>query len=261
MLDLYHAEPAANSLKTLIAIKEKGVPFNSHFVNLHQFEQHEPAFVKINPNGQVPALVHDGKVITESTVINEYLDDVFEGPALRPADPYWRARMRVWTKFVDEYFCPALSFIAWHHMIRNITDKLTPEEFEAKIARIPLKEQQDKWRTSARQGYTKEQLENWGRQVRTSIERMERQLGETAWLAGEQFSLADVSCYAMAAGMPRMSPALVNPTATPNFMRWHGRMESRPGVQAALAMPNPVRDTLESSRSRMSSAISNAISG
>jgi glutathione S-transferase len=134
MLDLYHAEPMANSLKTLLAIHEKGVPFGSHLVNLHNFEQHEPWYVRINPNGQVPALVHDGKVITESTVINEYLDEAFEGPPLRPADPYGRARMRIWTKFVDEYFCPALSFIGWHHMIRNITDKLTPEEFERKLA-------------------------------------------------------------------------------------------------------------------------------
>ncbi|HEY2590802.1 MAG TPA: glutathione S-transferase N-terminal domain-containing protein, partial [Steroidobacteraceae bacterium] len=64
--------------------------------------------MKINPIGQVPALVHYGKVVTESTVINEYLDEVFDGPPLRPADPYWRARMRIWTKFVDEYFTPAL---------------------------------------------------------------------------------------------------------------------------------------------------------
>ena len=253
MLDLYHAEPAANSLKTLIAIKEKGVSFNSHFVNLHRFEQHEPAYLKVNPNGQVPALVHDGRVITESTVINEYLDEAFEGPPLRPADPYWRARMRIWTKFVDEYFCPALSFIAWHHMIRNITDQLTPEELEAKIARIPLKEQQDKWRTSARQGYTQEQLDNWKRQVRTSIERMEAQLRETPWLAGAAFSLADVSCYAMGSGLPRMAPKLVNERDTPRLSDWHARVSARPGVQAALAMPNPVRETLEGSRSSMSS--------
>lgn len=256
MLELYHAEPAANSLKTLIAIKEKGVPFTSHFVNLHKFEQHEPQFVKVNPNGQVPALVHDGKVITESTVINEYIDEVFEGPALRPADPYWRARMRIWTKFVDEYFCPALSFIAWHHMIRNITDQLTPQELEAKIARIPLKEQQDKWRTSAKQGYTKEQLDDWGRQVRTSIARMEAQLRETKWLAGEAFSLADVSCYAMASGMPRMSPGLVNSKDTPRLMAWHERMSARAGVRAALEMPNPVRETMEAGRSKMSSVLS-----
>ena len=45
MLDLYHGEPAANSLKTLIAFKEKGVEFNSHFINLHKFEQHEPWYL------------------------------------------------------------------------------------------------------------------------------------------------------------------------------------------------------------------------
>jgi len=256
MLDLYHAEPAANSLKSLIAIKEKGVAFASHFVNLHEFEQHEPWFVQINPNGQVPALVHEGRVLTESTVINEYLDEAFAGPALRPADPYLRARMRIWTKFVDEYFCPALSFIAWHHMIHNITDKLTPAQFEAKIARIPLKEQQDKWRTAARQGYSREQLENWGRQVRTSIERMERQLRETPWLAGGEFSLADVSCFAMAAEMPRMSPNLMNATDTPRLMKWHAAMHERAGVQAALAMPNPVRATMEAGRSGMGKTLS-----
>jgi glutathione S-transferase len=245
MLALYHAEPMANSLKSLLAIHEKGVPFVSHLVNLHKFEQHEPAYVRINPNGQVPTLVHDGKVITESTVINEYLDEVFEGPALRPADPYWRARMRIWTKFVDEYFCPALSFIGWHHMIRNITDKLAPEEFEAKLARIPLKELQDKWRTSARQGYTQEQLDEWGRQVRMSVARMEKQLGETPWLAGAEFSLADVSVFAMVAHSPQRTPNVMNTKDTPRVMDWHARMNARPGTQAALGMPNPVRDTIE----------------
>lgn len=245
MLDLYHAEPMANSLKSLLAIHEKGVPFTSHFINLHEFEQHEPAYVAINPNGQVPALVHDGRVITESTVINEYLDEAFEGPPLRPADPYGRARMRIWTKFVDEYFCPALSFIGWHHMIRNITDKLTPAEFEAKLARIPLKEQQEKWRTSARQGYTPAQLEEWGRQVRVSIARMEKQLEETPWLAGPAFSLADISCFAMAVLAPTRMPQVVNAKDTPRVLEWHARMSERAGTKAALAMPNPVRDTIE----------------
>src|SRR5215471_10518049 len=100
MLELYHAEPVANSMKPLICLKEKRLDFVSHYVDLLRFEQHEPAFVRINPNGQVPVLVHDGAVITESTVINEYVDEVFDGPALKPADAYGRARMRFWTKFV-----------------------------------------------------------------------------------------------------------------------------------------------------------------
>ena len=74
MLELYHAEPVANSMKVLLCLKEKGIEFTSHYVDLLRFEQHQPEFVAINPNGQVPVLVHDGATITESTVINEYLD-------------------------------------------------------------------------------------------------------------------------------------------------------------------------------------------
>ena len=245
MLELYHAEPMANSLKALIGLHEKGVPFTSRFVNLHNFEQHEPAFVRINPNGQVPVLVHDGKVVTESTCINEYVDEVFDGPALKPAQAYGRARMRFWTKFVDEYFYPPLSHIAWHFMIRNITDKLSPADFEAKLARIPLKEQRDKWRTTARQGYTGDQLDEWRRQVKVSIARLEQQLRETPWLAGEGYSLADIAVFSMALHLPTRWQDDVNATATPRLMDWYERVSSRPAVKNALAMPNPVAATHE----------------
>ena len=88
MLKLYHAEPVANSLKALIALKEKGLEFQSIYIDLHKFEQHEPWFVAINPEGQVPVLDHDGFIVTHTTVINEYLEDAFpEAPALRPARP------------------------------------------------------------------------------------------------------------------------------------------------------------------------------
>jgi hypothetical protein len=60
MLELYHAEPVANSMKVLLCLKEKGIEFTSHYVDLLRFEQHQPEFVAINPNGQVPVLVHDG---------------------------------------------------------------------------------------------------------------------------------------------------------------------------------------------------------
>jgi glutathione S-transferase len=238
-LDLYHAEPGANSLKVLLAFKEKGAPFVSHYVNLHLFEQHSEAFKKINPNGQVPALVHDGKVITESTVINEYLDELYpDQNPLRPADPYGRARMRIWTKFVDEYWCPAISYIAWHFFIHNLTDKLSPEEFEEKLTQIPLKEQQDKWRTAAKQGFSQEQLDNWGRQVQTGIDKIEQQLSQTKWMAGDAFSLADVSVASMAIGMPRMRPDTVNAKLAPHFLDWHERIMARDGTKAALDMPN-----------------------
>src|SRR5687768_8202538 len=100
MLKLYHAEPVANSLKTLISFKEKGLAFESVYIDLHKFQQHEPWFVAVNAEGQVPVLEHDGQIITHTTVIAEYLEDAFpDAPPLRPGDALGKARMRYWNKF------------------------------------------------------------------------------------------------------------------------------------------------------------------
>ncbi len=78
------------------------------------------------------------------------------------------------------------------------------------------------------------------------------ELKETKWLAGEAFSLADVSAYAMAYGMPERAPKFVNAGETPRFMDWHARMAARPSVKAAFAMPTPPRQNREGMRERMS---------
>jgi len=244
MLELYHAEPVANSMKPLICLKEKGLDFVSHYVDLLRFEQHDPAFVKINPNGQVPVLVHDGAVITESTVINEYLEDVFPEVPLRPADPVARARMRVWSKFVDEYFCPALSMIGWHFMVRRIAKAIAKDEFEKLLERIPLPEQRQKWATVAGESFTEEQLADSRRRCGLSIQRMESILEKYKWLSSDEYSLADVNSYSMVAGMPRLMPEHMNENNAPRSLEWLARMDERPAVKAALAMPNKVPETL-----------------
>lgn len=244
MLELYHAEPVANSMKPLICLKEKGLDFVSHYVDLLRFEQHSPEFLKINANGQVPVLVHDGAVITESTVINEYLEDVFPEVRLRPADPVARARMRIWSKFVDEYFCPALSMIGWHMMVRRIAKAIDKGEFEKLLERIPLQEQREKWATVAGESFTEAQLADSRRRCGISIQRMEVILAKHQWLAGPEYSLADVNSYSMVAGVPRLMPEHMNEKDTPRACEWLHRMDERPAVKAALAMPNKVPETL-----------------
>ena len=69
MLTLYHWEPNANSGKPMLALMEKGVAFESHYLDLLNFDQHSPEYLKINPNGTIPALVHDDLMLTESTAI------------------------------------------------------------------------------------------------------------------------------------------------------------------------------------------------
>jgi glutathione S-transferase len=235
MLELYHGEPNANSMKPMLCLKEKRLEFVSHYLDLSKFEQHSPEFVQVNANGQVPVLVHDGAIITESTVINEYLEDVFPEPALRPKNPVERARMRIWSKFVDEYFCPALSILGWQAIIPGFVKGLTPEEFEARIERIPLKEQRDKWRTAAK-SFTPEVLADSHRKVQVSMERMEKVLGESPWLAGTSYSLADINTYSMVAAMPRLMPDIVSEQLTPRIVAWLAIMNARPAVKAALGM-------------------------
>jgi glutathione S-transferase len=77
-----------------LALKEKNLSYESRFISLFDQDHLSPEYLAINPDGQVPTLVHDGDVITETAVINEYLDDAFPNPPLRPGTPIGRARMR-----------------------------------------------------------------------------------------------------------------------------------------------------------------------
>jgi len=241
MLEVYHAGPASNSLKVLLCLYEKELDFVSHPINIQVFEQHEAWFLKINPDGQVPVLVHDGTVITESTVINEYLDQVFPEIPLRPAAPFAAARMRQFTKYVDEYFRPALSYIGWQRMIHTVTDKLGPEEFAARLARIPREEKREKWRISAKQGFTEEQMAAWRRTLQEGVGKMEAALQRGPWLAGDDYSLADIGLFSMAANMPHRYSDFMNGADTPRVMDWHARVMARPAVKAALATRSPVK--------------------
>ncbi len=234
MLELYHFGAVANSLKPLLCLLEKQLEFASHQLAGSRFEQYSPEFLNINPLGQVPVLVHDGKVVTESTVINEYLDDVFPQVPLRPSDPYERAQMRTWTKFVDEYFCPALTIIGAHGA-RDYARRIPKEELERVLARIPLKEVRDKWATIAGSSYSDDALGDARRKLGVCVQRMESALAHSPWLAGQSYSLADIDVFSMAAALPGVLPDRANPTASPRFMDWHARMSERAAVKALYA--------------------------
>ena len=109
MLELYHAGLSQASVKVRTTLKEKGLAYESRYLRLPEGEHLTPEFLAINPDGQVPALVHDGEVITETSVINEYLDDAFPDPPLRPESAIERARMRRWSQIVDEHLFHAIA--------------------------------------------------------------------------------------------------------------------------------------------------------
>jgi glutathione S-transferase len=244
-LKYYHAEPAANSLKSMICLKEKALEFESHYVNLHTFEQHSDWFVKINPEGQVPVLDHDGMLITHTTVINEYLEDAFpDAISLRPKSPEGKARMRYWNKFVDEHVMNHVSMHGWHRMVGVIARGIDSGEFEKLMERIPLPDQRKKWHT-ARSGFSEADLQNATDKIIYACQKVENHLARNQWLAGEMFTSADANFFSMCGMMvERMFPELEVAKNYPRLLDWRDRTHARPGVKAALEMPDHTNPAL-----------------
>jgi glutathione S-transferase len=237
-LKYYHAEPIANSLKSMIPLFEKALPFESVYVDLHKFEQHSDWFVAINPEGQVPVLDHDGVIITHTTVINEYLEDVFPGVPLRPRDPVGAARMRYWNKFVDEHVMNHVSMHGWHRMVGIIARSVESGQFEQLLERIPLPDQRKKW-LNARSGFSESDLANASAKIEYAVDKVEAQLARTPWLAGEDYTLADINFYCHCGMMvERMFPEMMIAQRAPRLVAWRERMTARPAVRAALDMPD-----------------------
>lgn len=234
-MKLYSFGPAANSMKPLLTVFEKGLDVEKHRLESAKFEHHSDWFKAINPRGQVPALVDGDKVITESTVICEYLEDEYPTDVvLRPADSFGRAQMRVWTKWVDEYFCWCVSTIGWHRYVGNMVKGLSDTEFEEKVAAIPVVEQQVKWRR-AREGFPQDMLDEEMRKIAFSVRRLDDHLADNEWLVGNMFSLADICNFAIANGMQFGFADLVNKEATPHLLRWIEQINVRPAAQAMFA--------------------------
>lgn len=239
-LKYYHAEPAANSLKSMIPLIEKGLDWESHYVDLHKFEQHSDWFKAINPEGQVPVLDHDGTLITHTTVINEYLEDVFpdaqpESGPLRPRDAVGAARMRYWNKWVDEQVMNYVSMHGWHRMVGIIARNIDSGEFEKLLENIPLPDQRKKWAT-ARSGFSEADLANASEKIVHACEKVEAQLGQTKWLAGDSYTTADINFYSMCGMMvERMFPEMEVAKNYPRLVAWREAMNERPAVQRALA--------------------------
>ena len=145
MLEVHTWEPNANSGKPLFCLHEKGVPFTYHYVDMGAHEHHGPDFLAINPDGTIPAIVHDGFTMTESTPAMEYIDQAFAGPPLRPRDPFRRWQMRVLLRFMDNVVAPSLAMIASNRLAAPRFAGEDPAELKRKLDRIPLPERRATW--------------------------------------------------------------------------------------------------------------------
>jgi glutathione S-transferase/GST-like protein len=229
MLELYHWEPNGAGARVMIALTEKGLEFQSRYVDVMAFDQHKPAFLELNAAGETPVLVRDGEAFTQSSYICEYLDEAFPEQPLMPKDALSRWKARAWQKYVDDYLGASVSDLAWHAYGQK------GGNFEAVVARVPVKERREVWMRLAK-GLDESELDRARERVRLWVQKMEADLVSGPWLAGQSYSLGDIAVYAYAAYLPKLTPELVNAKTAPRTVDWLKRMSERPAVKAALGM-------------------------
>ena len=233
MLELHHNDMSTCSQKVRLALAEAGAGWTGHHLDLRAGDQHRPDYLALNRNGVVPTLVHDGRPIIESTVINEYIADAF-GAALRPGDAVGQACMRLWTKQLDEgvhamtgVLSTCIAFRFQHFAIK------TRDEVVAGIEAIPDAAKRERQRENILEG-----LES--RYFAGAVARFDRLLGDIEaalnqgpWLAGDAYSIADIAYTPYMVRLEHLQLGWMW-DHRPHIPEWIERLRARPSFEIAM---------------------------
>jgi glutathione S-transferase/RNA polymerase-associated protein len=200
---LYDHPLSPYAQKVKIALREKNLPFSAPMPTDLGSGRTAAAFARANPRAEVPALIHDGACIWDSTIILEYLEDAFPAPPLRPSAPMARAQARMVEDAMDTHF----EAITWAlSEIRNF-GRATGAEAERLTRRA-------------------------GDEVRAWHVWLQGQLGTGDWFNGSTFGWADLAVVPFLNGAAGFGCA---PAPDSALGRWFARANARPSVATTRA--------------------------
>ena len=238
MIELYHHGSSVCAAKVRFTLGEKGLVWQGRYLDILKGDQFAPDYLNLNPKAVVPTLVHDGRIIVESTVINEYLDDVFPEVPLRPIDPQARAAMRVWTKAVDEDMHPACAEVTFSSCHRHIIKRLPTKDYEAFLNSTPSQSVTPHWHARKKeivtQGFDAPGLGEKYRLYDSYLGKMEKTLAGQPWLGGDTFSLADIAMTPYVNRLDMLGMSQMWTKSRPNVTTWFERIKARPTFKPAF---------------------------
>jgi GST-like protein len=202
MIDLYTAA-TPNGWKISIALEEMGLPYTLHHLKLGEKEQKQDWYLEINPNGRIPAIVdrdNGGFAVFESGAILIYLAE--KSGKFLPSEPKARSRVIQWLMFQVSGIGPMMGQA-------NVFFRYAPEK-------IPYA------------------IDRYQREVRRLFEVLERQLGRHTYLAGDDFTIADIATWPWVGAY---GWAGVSDEGLPHLARWLALVGERPAVQRGRNLP------------------------
>lgn len=233
-LKLYHSSTSVCAIKARTTLEEKELAWESELLDLQRGDQHQPEYLRLNPNAVVPTLVHDGRVLIESTLIIEYLDEAFPDLPLMPRDAYRRAQARLWMKKIDDYLHAATSTVTFAAAFRRHFLKLAPGELQARLARIPDPAYRERQRLSIELGLQAPHVAPALRHFDRYFGEMEEALADGPYLVGQAYTLADAAAtpYVNRAELLCMEALWQQ---RPRLRDWLERIRARPSFGRAIS--------------------------
>jgi glutathione S-transferase len=234
MLALYHYPTSVCAGKVRAVLAEKRLDWESRVIDILAGEQFEDWYRKLNPSCVVPTLIHDDKVICESAVICEYLEDAFPEPPLRPEGLAARAQMRVWAKDVETHMagnCAGVTFPATH---RFEVLKLSPPELQAFYDGHPNQYLAARKKSWIEEGYQSADAQRSVLIFDTFLRKMEVQLGKTPWLGCDQYTIADASATPYLVRLDMLNYLDWLDLVGTRVKEWYARIKARPSFMPAF---------------------------
>ncbi len=232
MLEHYHNINSVCAQKVRIALNEKGLPAKEHLLTLRG-DQFDPAYLRLNPNGVVPTLVHDGNAIIESSLILYYLDEAFPDLPLMPKTPQLRHRVRMYNKLIDEYLHNSCMILTFATAFRPNFIKMPREAWLAEVNKSPLKRRAEYKRSVIEHGLDSEFVSDAIAQHKKLLAWMDQSLQNGSYLAGDDFSNADCAVipYILRLELLKLAGMWDH---YPSIGGWWARMRERSSVKTTI---------------------------
>lgn len=189
VLELLNNPYSTCSQKVRLTLYEKGIPFTDTRLDFRKKEHLSPEYLKLNPNGVVPTLLDNGRPVVDSSVIMEYLDEQYPDMPLAPADPYGRAQVRAWLRYLEEVPTTAIRVPSFNKVFVRHSRNLSDADRAENAAVRPLRKHF--YQKMGRDGFDDAEYQASLDRLRQTLERMEAALVQHDWLAGDALTLAD----------------------------------------------------------------------